>query len=208
MKPNRKKRNSLICIFGVTVSLFMILFGVQLSYAGPDVIYKGARPKKDLTKKEEQVKEYVYNPAGKVDPFASFIIKHEQGLKDTQEKRGRDKGSEWKAKMEGLLRDLKEPRTELQRIDISELTLTSVIKGKDKVWAMVSDPDGRGYLLQKGTYIGTNGGVVDEIICKDKKTPFGIESVRKITITEPFYDQGKELDYKSIEMKMPFATHK
>lgn len=189
----------------VILIIAFVLVGSGSSYAAPDVVFKDSRPERDLTEKKEEA-AYVYNPVGKTDPFAPFIVSAEQGLTGTQEKTAREGGSEWQSNMESILKDLKEPKTELQRIDISDLKLTSVIKGKDKAWAMVSDKEGRGYLIQKGTYIGTNGGIVDEIICEDKQTSFGIEAIRKITIKEPFFNQNKELDYKAVEMKMPLSV--
>ncbi|MCK4795693.1 MAG: pilus assembly protein PilP, partial [Desulfobacteraceae bacterium] len=178
----------------------LMLFAVPLLFADPGVVYKKARPQQDLTKEEK----YFYRPLGKVDPFAPFIIKEEErpedfGLDDLTRKK-----SKRLAAMDRLLKKLREPKTELQRIGISKLTLTAIIKGKSKTWAMVSDQKGRGYKLEKGTYIGKNGGIVDKIISEEKYTAFGRQSVRKITIKEPYVNREQNLDYRFIEMEMPY----
>lgn len=197
MRIAQKKRNGLI---NAVVTLSLMLFAVPLLFADPGVVYKKARPQQDLTKEEK----YFYRPLGKVDPFAPFIIKEEEspedfGLDDLTRKK-----SKRLAAMDRLLKKLREPKTELQRIGISKLTLTAIIKGKSKTWAMVSDQKGRGYKLEKGTYIGKNGGIVDKIISEEKYTAFGRQSVRKITIKEPYVNREQNLDYRFIEMEMPY----
>ncbi|MBN1277662.1 MAG: pilus assembly protein PilP [Deltaproteobacteria bacterium] len=204
---NKKLRRLSRSVFWEAITIVFILMMAGSSYSMPDVVFKEARPEKDLTEKKEEA-AYVYNPAGKTDPFVPFIVEVVERTKTTQEKAAKASSSEWQAKMESMLKEMKEPKTELQRIDIANLTLTSVIKGKDKIWAMVSDPDGRGYLIKKGTCIGTNGGIVEEIISEDRQTSFGTEAVRKITIKEPFFNQDRQLDYKKIEMKMPSEAQK
>lgn len=200
MRIAQKKRNGLIILFNAVVTLSLMLFAVPLLFADPGVVYKKARPQQDLTKEEK----YFYRPLGKVDPFAPFIIKEEErpedfGLDDLTRKK-----SKRLAAMDRLLKKLREPKTELQRIGISKLTLTAIIKGKSKTWAMVSDQKGRGYKLEKGTYIGKNGGIVDKIISEEKYTAFGRQSVRKITIKEPYVNREQNLDYRFIEMEMPY----
>ncbi|MBW1700679.1 MAG: pilus assembly protein PilP [Deltaproteobacteria bacterium] len=200
MRIAQKKRNGLIILFNAIVTLSLMLFAVPLLFADPGVVYKKARPQQDLTKEEK----YFYRPLGKVDPFAPFIIKEEErpedfGLDDLTRKK-----SKRLAAMDRLLKKLREPKTELQRIGISKLTLTAIIKGKSKTWAMVSDQKGRGYKLEKGTYIGKNGGIVDKIISEEKYTAFGRQSVRKITIKEPYVNREQNLDYRFIEMEMPY----
>ena len=191
---------------------FLILFMAASSFAVPEVLYKEARPKRDPARTEKQEKgvsevekkgKAMYNPAGKTDPFAPFIKTDQKSLGESKPATFAKKGAEWSAKMEDHLKKLKEPKTDLQRIEISQLMLTSIVKKKDKVWAMVSDTKGKGYVLEKGTYIGTNGGLVDSIVCEQKMTPFGPEAIRKVIIKEPYYDRNKHFDYKFIDMEMP-----
>jgi Tfp pilus assembly protein PilP len=200
MRIAQKKGNVLKIVFKAIVILSLMLFAVPLLFAGPDVLYKKARPQQDLTKEEQ----YFYKPLGKVDPFAPFIIQEEESREDFGVDDLTRKKTKQLAAMELLLKKLKEPKTELQRIGIPKLTLTAIIKGKTKTWAMVSDEKGRGYKLEKGTYIGTNGGVVDMIISEEQNTAFGRQSVRKITIKEPYINRDQKLDYRFIEMEMPY----
>jgi Tfp pilus assembly protein PilP len=200
MRAAQKKGSFLKTAFNAGLILLIMLFAAPLLFAGPEVIYKKARPQQDVTKE----KQYFYRPLGKVDPFAPFIIKGEEGSKDFGVDDLTRKKTKRLAAMERLLQKLKEPKTELQRIGLSKLTLTAIIKGKTKTWAMVSDENGRGYRLEKGTYIGKNGGVVDKIISEEQNTAFGRQSVRKITIKEPYITRDQNLDYKFIEMEMPY----
>ena len=201
MHSTRKKGTHLKIAFKAIVILSLVLFTAPLLIAGPEVVYKEARPKQDLTKEEP----YFYKPVGKVDPFAPFIIKEEEGgLGEFGSDDLTRRKTKRLAAMERLLAKLKEPKTELQRIDLSKLTLTAIVKGKSKTWAMVSDENGRGYRLEKGTYIGKNGGVVEKIISEEQNTAFGKQSVRKITIKEPYINRDQNLDYKFIEMEMPY----
>jgi len=200
MRNAHRKRNVFVIAFNAVVLLSLILFAAPLLFAGTGVLYKKARPQQDLAKEGE----YFYRPIGKVDPFAPFIIKEEESREDLGVDDFTRKKTKRMAAMERVLKKLREPKTELQRISISKLTLTAIIKGQTKTWAMVSDQKGRGYRLEKGTYIGKNGGVVDTIISEEKMTSFGRQSVRKITIKEPYINRDQNLDYRFIEMEMPY----
>lgn len=202
-------RFMVICQSGVM--LFLILFLFHVSYAETEADHKEPQPGKDLTaeKKSGQEKDdtklerkegYVYNPAGKTDPFQSFIVKSEKGKGGGTSLSARD--SEMKDAEEILSES---PETELEKIEISKLTLTAVIKGKSKVWAMVTDLKGKGYFLEKGTKIGTQSGVVDEIICEEQHTAFGVQMVRKVIIKVPYRDRDRKIIYRSVEMEMPYA---
>lgn len=200
-------------MFQSALILFIILFVVQALSAGPEVVYKESRPEKALesegqagltkeeTKKEKQ-ERYVYNPAGKTDPFESFIVKAETGRGGAKSVSARD--SELQGGEEIISKG--EPETELEKIEISNLSLTAVIKGKNKNWAMVIDSKGKGYFLEKGTKIGIHSGVVDEIICEERKTDFGMEIIRKVIIKVPYRDRDRKIIYRTIEMEMPFKA--
>lgn len=203
---NKKLSRSSKSAFKGIIAIIFVLISAVSSYSMTDVVFKEARPEKDLAEKKNEEAVYVYNPAGKTDPFEPFIAREEKGVKDFKTEKGGGKGTLLSPEIQALLNELKRPQTELQRIEISSLTLTSIIKGEEKVWAMVSDTKGRGYMVEKGSFIGTQGGVVERIICEEKETDFGFESIRKIIIKEPFINSDKKLEYKSIEMKMPFET--
>lgn len=96
--------------------------------------------------------EYVYNPAGKRDPFKPFI----EGV---EEKRSAV-----------AVKNI--PANPLQSYSISELRLVGVIILPDKKVAMIEDPAGRGYTLKVGTLIGMSDGRVvgiikDEVIIEE-----------------------------------------
>jgi len=209
-----KKRNIHImkaCLAGLTLCVILFVFKASLA-AAPDVVYKEKRPERELTvekqtspekdkvQKEEKAK-YVYNPSGKTDPFVSFLSKRGSGGREGTSLSERDT----EPQAEDLIAS-KEPQTELEKIEIPNLTLTAVVKGKNKVWAMVIGPKGRGYFLEKGTKIGTHSGVVDEIVYDEKKTDFGVDIIRKVIIKIPYRNRSREIIHRSVEMEMPYKT--
>lgn len=213
MEATKKRNIHIMKAWLAGVTLCFALFVVKASWAAaPDVVYKEKRPERELkveeqtspekdeAKKEEKAK-YVYNPIGKTDPFISFLTKAGAGGSGGTSVSGRD------AELQGeeLIAN-KEPLTELERIELPKLTLTAVVKGKNKVWAMVIGPKGRGYFLEKGTKIGTHNGVVDEIVYDEKKTDFGVETIRKVIIKIPYMNRNKEIIYRSVEMELPYKT--
>ncbi len=138
--------------------------------ATPAVIYKGPRPKQDLSAAQKQkgvagelesgdalAHGYVYNPKGKTDPFKSFIALPES----VSEKKRR------------------KPKTYLETLDLSQLDLIAVIVGPKGNFAMVRDAKGIGYVIRKGTPIGVNGGVVQKITDKEVIIREGRRTVAK-----------------------------
>ena len=89
--------------------------------------------------------KYSYNSMGKRDPFKPFISKATVG-------KGKTRG---------------ERLVPLQRYNFSQLKLIGIIWRNDKNMAMVEDPEGRGYVIKKGTLIGENNGRVTNIL-KDR----------------------------------------
>lgn len=181
----------------IVIVLTIFSGDLRTSYGSTEVVYKEARPRKDLQEVQKQA-EYFYDPKNKPDPFAPFIVQKEVSLTQLEQ----TNVSEQLMKMLSLLADLKKPRTDLQRIDLSELVLTSIIKYGDQTFAMVQGPKGIGYSLKKGTFVGKNGGVVDQIISEEGKGDLGKQSIRKVIIKEPYLDQEGTLKYKETEMKM------
>jgi len=151
-------------------------------------------------KGEEEQGEYTYNPQGKTDPFAAFVVRQEKSLSQIKES---DVSGDLQ-KMLAILQDLKRPKTELQTIPLPAIRLTAIVKTDDQVLAMVRGPKGgKGFLVKKGTYIGKNGGVVEEIINEEKDTALGKQLVRKVRIKEPFLDKDRKISYRHVELKMP-----
>ncbi len=83
--------------------------------------------------------EYVYNSLGRRDPFVSPM------------------------EIRRLIVPEDTPLTPLQNYDLSQLRLTGVIVGMKKPKAMISSPDGKNFIVELGTKIGKNNGVVVEI---------------------------------------------
>lgn len=82
--------------------------------------------------------DYYYNPAGKRDPFQSFI------------KRGQSD-------------ELRPDAPPLQRWDIDKYTLRGVIWNTQAPRALMVDPEGTGHVIKLGTYVGRNWGKVTSI---------------------------------------------
>jgi len=174
------------------------------SHSGPPVVYKDPRPRKDFQKIVDE-SAYVYDAENKTDPFASFIVERERILSELEKERR--KKFEQLGQKKALINELKAAKTELQKIDISQLSLTGIIDTRKKMWAMVKDPKGRGHVLTKGTFIGTNGGMVDEIVREEIETDFGKTIVRKVIVKEPYLDADGNIQYKSIVMELaPFLV--
>jgi hypothetical protein len=205
------RKNRLMKTYHSVLALCLVLFVAQASSAGPEVVSSQPHPENELNVETQTAPEkegvetakkkegYVYNPIGKLDPFVSFIAKDGTGKTGSKSLTARD--SELQGGEEIIPGG--EPETELETIEIAKLTLTSVIRGESKVWAMVIDPKGKGYFLEKGTKIGKQSGVVDEIICEEKETAYGVEIVRKVVIKVPYRDRSRKIIYRSIEMEMP-----
>ena len=207
-----KRKNSLMKGYPVFLALCLTLLICQGAYAEKDVVYKKERPEKELgvSKKapsekdapeEKEKAKYAYSPMGKTDPFVSFLSKAGAGGAAT-----RLSGRDSELQEDDLISPSGKPATELETIDMSELTLTAVIKGERKSWAMVTDTNGRGYFLAEGTKIGKHSGVVDIIVCEEKVTAFGKETVKKVVIKIPYRNRDRGIIYRSIEMEMPYKN--
>jgi len=192
---------------------FALLFGTaELLPAAPPPAGEEPPPKVEQKGEEgDQAKEetadvqddeaYRYNPEGKTDPFDPFIVQKAQNL--SQVKESDVSGAELQ-KMLAILQDLKRPKTELQTFPLAAIKLTSIISTGDQTVAMVRGPEGgKGYLLKKGTYIGKNGGVVEEIINEEKMTDLGKQLIRKVVIKEPYLDEKRKISYRNVELTMP-----
>ena len=86
----------------------------------------------------------MYNPTGKIDPFEP-LFREKPVLARNSKKIKRA------------------PRTPLERIDLSQLKLVGIILASSGNRALVEESSGKGYVIKKGTYIGTNGGIIVQI---------------------------------------------
>lgn len=88
---------------------------------------------------ETDADSYHYDPEGKRDPFLSpFYRRPEQPI-------------------------LEEAQTPLQRFDLGQLKLVGVIMEEREPKALIEDSGGLGYIVTKGTPIGSKGGTIKAI---------------------------------------------
>jgi len=131
-----------------------------------------AQPQKTEPTAEKETEEipYSYDPTNKVDPFKSFItIREELEEKEASEK----------------------PRTYLETLDLSQLTISAIILAGAEHWALVRDSKGDGHVIKVGTPMGRRGGRVTEIL-EDK-----------VVVRESFRDiRGREQTRDRI-LKLP-----
>lgn len=133
------------------------------------------------------------------DPFLSYLVRkvmQDSALRE-QENRKRLEAEKKMAKMKAdaaeKLRRLRAPRTELQKLKLHQLLLTAIIESPKGEWAMVRDEKGMGYVLKKGTAIGTMGGRVAKISGSQKK----------VIIKEPYLENEIHIKYKTVFIELP-----
>ena len=107
---------------------------------------------KSPTAKKTKIPESTdfYNPEGKLDPFEPLFKKERVSLAVGKKKIKRRK-----------------PLTPLERVNLSQLTLVGIIRSPSGNRALVQESTGKGYVVKKGTYIGTNSGKIVQIL-KDR----------------------------------------
>lgn len=120
--------------------------------------------------------KYVYDPAGRRDPFQPLIL---------------DKVPTAKEKTAVSMAPPEENLTPLQQYEIAQFRLIGVIIGKGQPTAMVVAPDGKAYVLKKGVKVGKNNGVVKSI---NSSTVF---------IEELYQDLSGEMLKNELEIKLP-----
>lgn len=114
-----------------------------------------------------------YSAQGRIDPFEPLFKK----------KRGEAKV--WKPK-----RGQRVPRTPLERIDLSQLKLVAIVEARSGNKAMVEESSGKGYVIEKGTFIGTNAGKVVSI------------DMNKVLVKEEFEDNMGNVKVRDTELKL------
>jgi Tfp pilus assembly protein PilP len=183
-----KKRNSLILDLLLPVVVIPIFLGVTLAQAGEKAtlkipkekeIKKVTEPSKKPVKEKEipaakiETKEkkekgevaYSYDPTNKVDPFKSFIVVKKE-------------------------LEAKEPKTYLETLDVSQLTISAIILGSLGNWALVRDSKGDGHVIKIGTLIGKKSGRVIKILEKE------------VVVRESYKDiRGREI-IRDVSMKL------
>jgi len=159
------KRIGTILFLLIGIGVIPLFFGISSAQTGKKAILKipkeeeklpkpSQKPIEDKTKaakiepkvqKEKEEPPYYYDPTNKVDPFKSFITVREE----LEEKKAREK-----------------PRTYLETLDISQLTISAIILKSGGNWALVRDSKGDGHVIRVGTPIGKKSGHVTEILEK------------------------------------------
>jgi Tfp pilus assembly protein PilP len=194
-----KKQNNILLL--TLLCYAVISFGVSSAQTGAKITVKipkeekiavekpKAKADKNVHAKKEGIEEkggeekdgakeqgYFYDPTNKTDPFKSFI-----SIKD---------------EIEGKAQE--EPRTYLETLDISQLTVSGIVlSGKDS-WALIRDSKGDGHVIKIETPIGKNRGKVvriteNEIIVREQyKNIKGKTITRDISIKLPGTDKLKE----------------
>jgi type IV pilus assembly protein PilP len=89
-----------------------------------------------------------YDPKGKVDPFEPLFKEEpeppQMEVSDGDRKR-------------------RTPQTPLERVALSQVKLSAIMRSSAGNRALVEDATGKGYVIKKGTYIGLNAGQVIQI---------------------------------------------
>ena len=88
----------------------------------------------------------VYNPQGKLDPFEPLFQEKVAVVMPRKKIKTRKR------------------LTPLEKLDLSQLKLVGVIRSLSGNRALVEDAAGKGYVVTKGTYIGTRYGKIVEIL--------------------------------------------
>ncbi len=115
--------------------------------------------------------EYAYSPVGKRDPFRS-VLDEKQG---PQESGGPDTHN----------------CGPLCKWELEQLKLVAVISGVSNPLAMVEDPNGRGYIVRRGTFVGKRNGKVTQI------------RAGEVVVTEIYKDQMGKPHINPVPIKLP-----
>jgi type IV pilus assembly protein PilP len=115
----------------------------------------------------------IYNPKGKIDPFEP-LFRDQPSVAMVKEKRKK-----------------RIPRTPLEKVDLSQLKLVGIILASSGNRALVEESNGKGYVIKKGTYVGTNAGKVVEI------------EKEKVVVAEEYEDVLGNVTLRNKELKLP-----
>jgi len=91
-----------------------------------------------------------YSPEGKLDPFAPLF--EEKRASPVVAARPRKKAKK------------RVPLTPLEKVDLSQLKVVAIIRALSGNKAMVTEVSGKGYVVKKGTPMGTRSGKIVEIL--------------------------------------------
>jgi type IV pilus assembly protein PilP len=117
-----------------------------------------------------------YDPKGRFDPFEPLFKEQPEAPVVTDVK--------------GKQHERRIPQTPLERVALSQLKLSAIIRAPSGDRALVEDATGKGYVVTNGTYIGLNSGKVIQIT-KDR-----------IVIEEEIENVLGELKIQNTELKL------
>ncbi|MDY0361566.1 MAG: pilus assembly protein PilP [Desulforegulaceae bacterium] len=114
-----------------------------------------------------------YNPAGRINPFSPLVKESEvinEDVSDDDEKP-------------------KRPKTPLEKFDLSQLKLVAIMSTNDGDIAVLEESSGKGYLVEKGAYVGLNSGQIiniesDRIIIKETIKDISGKSITKESVLQ------------------------
>ena len=132
-----------------------------------------ASTSKNTSTKSSAAGRPLYNPKGKINPFEPLF---------------RDRPT---VSLVNKKRKKRTPRTPLEKIDLSQLKLVGIILASSGNRALVEEASGKGYVVKKGTYMGTNAGKVVKI---DKD---------KVIVAEEYEDFRGNVTLRNKELKLP-----
>ncbi len=189
---SKKKGNSIILSLLLNIAAIPIFLGITSAQTEKKAIFKIPKDRKVITGTSEkpvveEIKaegiepqaieddakmDYSYDPTNKVDPFKSFIVVKKE-LEEAKKKR---------------------PKTYLETLELSQLTLSAIVLTDKENWALVRDSKGDGHVIKAGTSIGRRGGQVikilkKEVIVREYNVDIrGRETVKDILIKLPSVD--------------------
>ncbi|MCJ8502079.1 pilus assembly protein PilP [Desulfatitalea alkaliphila] len=103
----------------------------------------------DLVRESLQM-AVTYDPTGRFDPFEPLFRSEPESSTETEQTASQR-------------RERRVPQTPLERVALSQLKVTAIIRAETGNRALVEDGTGKGYVVTKGTYMGLNAGRVIEI---------------------------------------------
>lgn len=123
--------------------------------------------------KESMAVASAYDPKDRFDPFEPLFKDEPEASVAT-----------------GGKRQKRVPQTPLERIALSQLKLSAIMRTPKGNSAIVEDATGKGYIIKKGTYIGLNSGQVIQV---DRDG---------VVIEEEIEDVMGEIKIKNTELKL------
>lgn len=118
-------------------------------------VYSSKVPQLVAQQAEEPKNAYRYDPIGRRDPFDSLVKETPPVVEP------------------GPVIEQTRPRGPLERFDLSALTLSGIVWGELGRRAIIRAPDGKGYFITVGMYMGQNGGQIvaiedDRVVLREK----------------------------------------